>query len=119
VIAATARAKTLRETQGELMSELPVVCTLGPEALAARRQGLLAELLRRAETHSELPDGHRLSFAATDETLAIILKTVGAERHCCQFLRFQITVEAGGGPISLELTGPPGTREFVSALLES
>ena len=44
------------------MNELPVVCTLGPAALKARREGLLANLVRRADAHEELPDGHRLRF---------------------------------------------------------
>lgn len=101
------------------MSELPVACTLSPEALSARRQGLLAELLRRAEKHEELSNGHRLSFAATDETFALVLRAVSAERHCCQFLQFQITIEPGGGPVTLELTGPRGTREFLLAMFES
>lgn len=101
------------------MSDLPVACTLSPEGLSARRQGLLAALLRRAENHEEFANGHRLSFAATDETLAIILKAVTAERQCCEFLQFQITIEPGGGPVTLELTGPQGTREFLSAMLES
>jgi hypothetical protein len=101
------------------MSELPVACTLSPEALLARRQGLLADLLRRADAHEGLANGHPLSFAASDETLTLIVRTVAAERHCCQFLRFQITVQPGGGPITLELTGPDGTREFLSAMFES
>jgi hypothetical protein len=47
-----------------------------------------------------------------------ILRSEEAERRCCRFLRFGITVEPDAGPIILELSGPPGTREFVSALLE-
>jgi hypothetical protein len=101
------------------MADLPVACTLGPGALAARRDGLLSELLRRAHTREELTHGQRLSFETTGDTLALIMKTVEAERHCCEFLRFQITVEPGGGPVALELTGPTGTREFLSALFES
>ena len=31
----------------------------------------------------------------------------------------EFTVEQDGGPISLELTGPPGTREFISALFDA
>jgi hypothetical protein len=105
--------------RGVVMSELPVACTLSPEALTTRRQGLLAELLRRANSHEQLSDGHRLSFPTTDEMLSLILKTVQAERQCCEFLRFHIILEPGGGPVSLQLTGPPGTREFLSALLEA
>jgi hypothetical protein len=101
------------------MPDLPVVCTLSPEALATRRQGLLAELLGRAHAHEELVDGHRWSFEATDDVLAMILRMVEAERRCCRFLRFHIIVESDGGPVSVELTGPPGTREFLSALVES
>ena len=101
------------------MNDPPIACTLSPDALSARRQGLLAALLRCADHHDELANGHRLSFAATDETLALIMKTVSAERHCCQFLQFQITVEPGGGPVTLDLIGPEGTRGFLSAMFES
>ena len=100
------------------MSDLPVACTLGPGALAARRLGLLTDLLHLAKTHEEIPGGHRLFFDSSTTTLALITKAVDAERQCCRFLRFQITVEPDGGPVSLELTGPSGTRDFVSALLE-
>jgi hypothetical protein len=53
----------------------------------------------------------------SDLSLFDIARTVDAERQCCQFLRFTLTVEPGGGAIQLDLTGPPGTREFVSALV--
>ena len=101
------------------MTDLPVACTLSLEARATRRQGLLADLLRRADAHEVLADGHRWSFAATDDLLAMILGMVEAERRCCRFLRFQIIVEPDGGPVSVDLTGPTGTREFVAALFES
>ncbi len=101
------------------MADLPVACTLGAGALAARREGLLATLLRRAHAHDELASGHRFSFPAADDTLTLIMRTIDAERRCCRFLRFQITVEPDEGQMSVELTGPAGTREFLSALFES
>jgi hypothetical protein len=101
------------------MTELPIVCTLSPVALRARREGLLAELLHRADDHQELPEGHRLRFAPSEDVLATIVRMVEAERQCCRFLRFQITVEPDGGPIALDVSGPPGTREFIAALLDS
>jgi hypothetical protein len=96
--------------------DLPVACTLSPEALAARRQGLLTELMRSATAREELGDGVRLTFAASDETLTSVFTAISAERKCCEFLRFRVTVEPGGGPVALELTGPRGTREFLEAL---
>jgi hypothetical protein len=101
------------------VADLPIVCTLGPAALAARREGLLSDLLRRADDHQDLPEGYRLRFPADGGTFGAVARAVDAERHCCRFLRFQITVEPDGGPVWLELTGPPGTREFLSALLDS
>jgi hypothetical protein len=100
------------------MADLPVVCTLSPAALNARRENLLLALLRRAATRHELPDGYRLRFAAHGSILSVIAGTVDAERQCCRFLRFTVTVEPDDGPISLDLTGPPGTREFLEAMFE-
>ena len=101
------------------MADLPIRCTLTPDALRARREGLLSDLMRRAEGQEDLPEGLRLRFAATEDALTSITRAVEAERHCCRFLRFGITVEPDGGPIFLELSGPPGTPEFVAALLEA
>lgn len=101
------------------MFELPIACTLSPAALKARREGLLSQLRQRTQSHEELPNGLRLQFTATDDLLAMIARTIDAERQCCRFLRFGMTVEPDGGPITLELTGPSGTREFLSALLDA
>ena len=99
-------------------THLPIVCTLTPEALEARRQGLLSELANRSDDYEQLSDGIRLRFSATSETLLAITRAVEAERHCCRFLRFSITVEPDGGPVLLELNGPRGTGEFLAALLD-
>lgn len=101
------------------MTDLPVVCTLTPAALKARRDGMLSKLLERAQDHEQLLHGYRLRFPATEDTLSAIARTVDAERQCCRFLRISITIEPDGGPIILELTGPQGTGEFVSALLDA
>jgi hypothetical protein len=100
------------------MPDLPIVCALTPEALRARREGLLSDLLGRAEAREELPNGLRLRFRPSEETLYSVVRAIESERHCCRFLRFGIDVEPDGGPIFLELTGPPGAREFMTALVE-
>ena len=100
------------------MAELPIACTLTPEALRARREGLLMELVGRAVRREELSDGLRIEFTPSGDTIALIARAVEAERHCCRFLRFGMTVEPDGGPVFLELTGPPGTRDFISGLFE-
>jgi hypothetical protein len=60
------------------MTDLPIVCTLTPDALRARRDGLLAALLRQSTGHELLPEGLRLRFAPSTETLASIARAVGS-----------------------------------------
>ena len=99
------------------MAELPVACTLSEPELAARRAGVLAAIRRDQQEARWLPDGVALRFAAAPDRLATLATFIDLERRCCAFLRFRLTVEPGGGPIWLELTGPPGTREFLAAEL--
>jgi hypothetical protein len=98
------------------MSDRPIACTLSPEALKARRENLLEALLQRSTERTETPEGFRLRFTADGQILAEIARTVDAERQCCRFLSFTITVSPDGGPITLDLTGPAGTREFLAAM---
>jgi hypothetical protein len=37
------------------MADLPIVCSLTPAALTARKAGFLSDLLKRAQRHEELP----------------------------------------------------------------
>lgn len=102
---------------GDSRIDLPVVCTLTPATIATRKAALLPSLVGRADGREETATGMRLRLPA--DALSAILQTIDAERQCCRFLRFDITVEPDGGPIWVELAGPPGTREFLCALLES
>jgi hypothetical protein len=43
---------------------------------------------------------------------------VDAERLCCRFLQFTVMVEPDDGPVTLDLAGPQGTREFLSAMFD-
>ena len=117
--AATVSLTGFRPAVTSTMTDLPIACTLTPQALRIRREGLLADLVRRAAAYDELPDGVRLRFAASSETLSTIARAVDAERDCCRFLRFAITVEPDGGPMVLDISGPPGTREFLAGLLQA
>lgn len=99
------------------MKDMSIACSLSPDAVAARKAGLLPGLAARATAVDELPDGLRLRFAPADGIVGEIARVVEAERLCCRFLQFDLRVEQDGGPIALSLTGPPGTRDFVSQLI--
>ena len=80
------------------------------------RDHLVPGLFKRAQRNEVLPDGYRLTFAPVSDTLHTIADTFDRERQCCQFPRFQLTIEPAGGAIVLDLTGPGGTREFLADL---
>ena len=99
------------------MSNPPIACTLTPGQINACRDHLLPGLFKRAESNDVLPDGYQLTFAAATDTLQAIAETIDRERQCCQFLRFQLTIEPAGGAVVLNVTGPEGGREFLRDLL--
>jgi hypothetical protein len=95
-------------------TQLPVGCALSDPDLAKRRAGLFTDLARRRQEVRWLVDGITLRYSSEQGTLAFLGEFIQLESQCCPFLRFQLTVEPGGGPVWLELTGPPGTREFLA-----
>src|SRR5437763_5897455 len=101
------------------MSALPIACELTPAEIAARRATLLPGLLTRAEERTTLDNGFRWRFDASSEVLTAVAETINAERQCCRFLRFVLTVEPVGGSMWLEITGSQGTSEFLESLLRA
>ena len=99
------------------MKELSIACELTPAELDARREGLLPGLLEKAQERMSLSDGLRFSFAPSSEFLRAAVQTIDAERQCCRFLKFVLTVEPGAGDMWLEITGPEGTAEFLNTLM--
>jgi hypothetical protein len=97
------------------MTELPVACTLSERELAERRAGLLTELRRHREEVRWLTDGAAFRYPSTAAVVDLLTEFVRLESRCCPFLRFRLSVEPAGGSAWLELTGPPGTREFLEA----
>ena len=63
-----------------------------------------------------MEEGIRYWFAPTSENLQAIVRTVDRERGCCAFLDFLLDVPHDNAAIRLEISGPPGTREFLNGL---
>lgn len=101
------------------MRDLPIACSLGPDALRARRDDLLGGLVRRAIDRIDIPNGYRVRFDDAAGILTEIAGVMEAERQCCRFLSFRLTAEPDNGPICLEFSGPSGTKEFLDGLFES
>lgn len=93
---------------------IPVACSLTQAKFQGRREKLALVALYIKETQAR-ENGYAYRFAS-DAVLPELMEIVKAERRCCPFLRFLLTLEAGNGAIWLEVTGPQGTQEFLGSL---
>jgi hypothetical protein len=98
------------------MTDLPIACDLSATERERLRDDLLTGLLGEATAVHALPDGVELRFPPGASRVARVARVVDAERACCRFLSFVIEVAAAEGPVTLRVTGPAGTREFLGAL---
>ena len=96
---------------------LAAACSLTPPELRARRAEILAFLRAHLAERRDLPNGIGLRFAPDSSVIARVAELMDAERQCCPFLELRLTVAPDRGPVWLELTGPTGTRAFLSGEL--
>jgi hypothetical protein len=100
------------------VTDLPIACSLSADDLRTRRESLIAGLVQRASRIDAVDNGYTLRFTPAADLVPAIAQTIDAERQCCRFLRFDLAVEPGEGPVTLTITGPAGTREFLAELLD-
>jgi hypothetical protein len=98
------------------MKHLPIACSLDGRELAARQSELRAGLLAQADVE-RINDGYRWRFTDAPGLVASLGATIDAERRCCAFLQFHVLAEPGAGSVTLDVTGPPGTPEFLESWL--
>src|SRR5689334_15460897 len=93
---------------------LSIACTLKEAQLRERRQAIMDAFRTMRVNVAELPDGYTYIFEPTSQALLQIAQIVDTERKCCPFLTFKIMVEAGGGPMRLEVTGPTEAKALIA-----
>ena len=100
------------------MSTLPKACSLTARELQERRIEVLQKVRAAALEVKEMDDGFAYRFPSKDSLLADLSTLIQLEHQCCPFLKISLIVEAGDGHIWLELTGPEGTKEFLTSVFE-
>ena len=73
------------------------------------------ELIRAVQGVQEVENGYEFSFPNKTEFISKIAEFIANERLCCPFLNFTLHVPANSETLSLALTGPLGTQEFLQA----
>ncbi len=98
--------------------ELPIACTLSDAQLRLREATLLAQFIAEATVFEELEEGYGFRIPGGTKQLELVLELMSAERECCRFLAFNLYAAPDRGPLSLQISGPTGTKEFLKSLLK-
>lgn len=100
-----------------MSDEISVACCLSDEELRKREATLLAQFKAAVIESEELDNGYLFRVRGDNKSIALVTELIIAERECCPFLRFEVSLEPAKGPISVPMTGPAGTKEFLKSIL--
>ncbi len=98
-------------------SDPSLVCNMGMFTPAQRESHIrtTAELVRAIRDVQEVENGYAFTFPNETDLISRIAEFISNERLCCPFLKFTLNVISNNEPVSLALTGPAGTQEFLRA----
>ena len=94
----------------------PVACCLTDAELRQREATLLAQFKAALTATEEIADGYAFHIPGENRWLALVADLIIAERECCPFLRFELTAEPKMGSLTIRITGPDGTKEFLRSI---
>lgn len=98
-------------------SENPFVCNMDVFTPEEREDHIQAtnQLYQSVQSIHEVENGYEFTFPNESEMITGLGKFISNERLCCPFLEFTLKITSRNAPISLILTGPEGTQEFLRA----
>ena len=99
------------------LDKLPMACSLTSAELGEREAILLAQFRTATIKAEELQDGYAFHIPGDGERIRQLAELIVAERECCPFLVFEVSALPNLGPVTVRVSGPAGTKEFLSSLL--
>lgn len=91
-----------------------IACTLSDGELNERVNFISQEVLSGISATVELEDGIELQFPGDESWLHKLTALIAAERKCCTFLHFEMSLLPNHGPILLRLRGESEAKEFLT-----
>ena len=93
-----------------------IACSLTSPELRERIIKIRRDLLPHVIKTIDLPNGIGFLVPNEDGQIQRLAEFVELESRCCAFLDFEMRVEAESTTISLQMTGPEGTKEVLEAM---
>ena len=97
--------------------DFPVACCLTDSDFRKRKATLLAQFKRAVVATEELPDGYVFHVPGDKKSMGVVWEAIVAERECCPFLTFELSAQPNMGPVSVRVTGPAGSKDFLKTIL--
>ncbi|MDM8172936.1 hypothetical protein QT327_01010 [Olivibacter sp. 47] len=95
-----------------------VSCKLTTPEMQRRKASIIASLKKQVIEKKELKDGFSYKFNGSDKIIDELSDFVKTERLCCDFFDFGLSVKGDGSNTWLTITGPKGTKNFITSELE-
>jgi hypothetical protein len=97
--------------------DMPIACRLSDPEFRKREASLLSQFKSAVLSTEELPDGYAFRILGDKKRMVLVCELILAERECCPFLTFELTAQPSMGPVSVRVTGPSGTKDFLKTVL--
>jgi hypothetical protein len=97
--------------------DTPLICNMDVFTPAQRESHIqtTTELIQAVQSVQGIENGYVFMFPNETDFISKIAEFISNERLCCPFLEFSFKVISNQQPVSLSLTGPMGTQEFLRA----
>jgi hypothetical protein len=100
-------------------TNIPVACTLSDDERHQREATIIAQFRAGVIATEELENGYAFQVPGEKNWLALVAELMTVERECCPFLSLQLNAEPKLGELTLRITGPEGTKEFLRSMFVS
>lgn len=98
---------------------IPLACNMDVFTPTEREKHIrtTTQLFQSVQAIHEAENGFEFIFPNFDapDDMTQLAEFIFNERRCCPFLEFTLKIASNDTPISLLLTGPEGTQEFLRA----
>ena len=97
--------------------DMPIACRLSDSEFRKREATLLAQFRSAVLSTEELADGFAFRILGDKKGMLLVCELILAERECCPFLTFELTAQPNMRPVSLRVTGPADSKDFLKTIL--
>jgi hypothetical protein len=90
-----------------------LACKLTAPELRERRETVITALRAQVSSVAETGDGFLYTFPLTTHMVGQVASFIETERQCCEFFSFHLSITSGSTEMTLEISGPEGSKEFL------